>query len=93
MVCKATWWLVMTRPFGETNEPEPPVSKRTEPSRTWSSHSLVGSNWYFSLRYCNGRPSKGHMPSSGGVVGRATRTAMAQSQRETGNNCMKGSLA
>ena len=37
-----TWWLVMTRPFGETNEPEPPELNRTEDSRTWSSHSSVG---------------------------------------------------
>ena len=42
IVVRATWWLVITRPLGDTNEPEPPVSKRTLPRRTWSSQSLVG---------------------------------------------------
>ena len=27
-----TWWLDMTKPSGETKEPEPPLLKRTEES-------------------------------------------------------------
>ena len=34
-----TWWLVKVRPSVETKDPDPPLLKRTDASRTWSSHA------------------------------------------------------
>src|SRR5206468_11530073 len=59
-----TWWFDMTRPYGDTKDPEPPLLKRTEDFCTWSSHSLVSSNPYFSLSCLRGGLLKSHMPSS-----------------------------
>src|SRR5436309_2066906 len=72
---RPTWWLVIIRPSGETKEPEPPSLKRTEASRTRSSHSLPGAKPYFSLSSFNGRLSKVHMPSSAAARAGRARTA------------------
>ena len=50
--CRAsapTWWLVRTRPSAETNEPDPPLLKRTEAFCRWSSHSCSTLKSYFFL--------------------------------------------
>ena len=39
---RTQWWLVITRPSGETKLAEQPPARRTEDSRTWSSHAWVG---------------------------------------------------
>src|SRR5262249_29538973 len=64
-----TWWLVMTRPSGETKEPEPPLLKRTEDFWTCSSQSLEGSKPYLSLRIFRGGLLNSHRPSSAGAGG------------------------
>src|SRR5947209_4311207 len=54
----------MTRPAAETNEPEPPLLKRTAAERRWSIHPLGGSKPYFDFRVFRGRLLKTHIPSS-----------------------------
>ena len=39
---RAQWWLVITRPSGDTKLPEQPRASRTLESRTWSSQALSG---------------------------------------------------
>src|ERR1700722_17317728 len=53
----------MTSPSAETNEPEPPLLKRTDDFCTCSSHLSVGSNLYFSCRYLRGGLLNSNMPS------------------------------
>ncbi len=38
----AQWWLVITRPSGETKLPEQPPARRTEERRASSSHCASG---------------------------------------------------
>ena len=75
-----TWWLVMTRPSGETKLPEPPELNRTLERRTCSSHLSVGSKSYF-LSCARGGLLNNHMPSSprivSGVMNRPRRAAAA----------------
>src|SRR5262249_60436527 len=73
-----TWWLVITRPSAETNEPEPPLLKRTDDFWTCSSHLSVASKLYFSLRYFLGAWLNSHMPSSANAGG-VTSSAAASS--------------
>src|SRR5262249_27593125 len=54
----------MTRPSAETNDPEPPLLKRTDDFWMCSSHLAVGSKSYFSLRIFVGGALNSHMPSS-----------------------------
>src|SRR5205809_1120849 len=54
----------MTRPSAETNEPDPPLLKRTEDFCTCSSHASVTSKPYFSLSCLPGGLLNSHMPSS-----------------------------
>src|SRR5262245_21073447 len=63
MASAPTWWLVITRPSGETNEPDPD-GKRTHDFWTCSSHLSSGTKLCFSLRYLVGGLVKSHMPSS-----------------------------
>src|SRR5437899_1640725 len=80
---RPTWWLVIIRPSAETNEPEPPSLRRTEASRTLSSHSLVGVKPYFSCSSFTGGLSKVHMPSSAAArAGRAKSASRAARRRE-----------
>src|SRR5437867_1588457 len=80
---RPTWWLVIMRPSGETKEPEPPSLKRTEASRTLSSHSLAGVKPYCSCRSFSGGLSKVHMPSSAAArAGRTRAASRAARQRE-----------
>src|ERR1700736_3661471 len=58
----------MTRPSGDTNEPEPPLLKRTDDFCTCSSHLSEGSKPYLSLRTLRGGLLKSHMPSSAGAL-------------------------
>src|SRR5437764_15392158 len=72
----------MTRPSGETNEPEPPLLKRTDDFWTCSSHWSVTSKPYLSLRYLRGGLLNSHMPSSPWTA--ATEAARTRRAR-TGN--------
>src|SRR6516162_4284871 len=54
----------MTRPSAETNDPEPPLLKRTDDFWMCSSHLAVGWKSYFSLRILVGGALNSHMPSS-----------------------------
>src|SRR5229473_277036 len=58
----------MTRPSADTNDPEPPLLKRTEDFCTCSSHWAVGSKSYFSLSSLVGGEVNSHMPSSALVL-------------------------
>src|SRR5882724_3880744 len=62
----AQWWLVMTKPVGDTTLPEQPSVRRTDESRTCSSHSLVGAKPYRCRRRSDGKSSTSHIPSSEG---------------------------
>src|SRR3954464_8827264 len=77
-----TWWLVITSPSGETNEPEPPLLNRTAAERRCSTQPAGGSKPYRSLSAFSGRLSKTHIPSSASTVPpefNAARTASAAS--------------
>src|SRR5215470_17908451 len=69
----ATCWFVMSKPSGETKEPEPPSFKRTEARRRWSSQSCVGSKLYFSFHCLSGGLSNVHIPSSARGTGTKTK--------------------
>src|SRR4051812_45861893 len=56
----------MTRPSAETNEPDPPLLKRTDDFCKCSYHSGGASNWYLSLRSFLGGLLKSQSPSSAG---------------------------
>src|SRR5207237_10452695 len=56
--------FVKVRPSGETNDPEPPLLKRSDDSRTWSSHCWVGAKPYLAWTFCLGKALYSHMPSS-----------------------------
>src|SRR5687768_17502740 len=58
------WWLVNTRPSGETNEPVQPVSSRTTAFWTRPSHSSVSCTPYFLAIVSRGTLLKVHIPSS-----------------------------
>src|SRR5439155_23539903 len=58
------WWLVITRPSGETKLPEHPPASRTEASRASCSHSASGENPYFWRTFFAGKLSSVHIPSS-----------------------------
>src|SRR5262245_15909152 len=77
---RPTWWLVIIRPSGETNEPEPPSLNRTEASRTLSSHAGVGVKPYTSFNRPSGGLSNVHIPSS--ATTGATRTSGSTKERE-----------
>src|SRR5579862_5257632 len=61
-------------PSAETKEPEPPLLKRTEDRRVWSSHSLVRSKPYLDLTRAVGGKLKSHMPSSAAAATAKERT-------------------
>src|SRR4051794_38096869 len=56
----------MTRPSAETNEPEPPVLKRTDDFCRWSYHDCGASKPYFFFRCSLGGLLKSQRPSSAG---------------------------
>src|SRR5437588_308086 len=58
------WWLVTTRPSGETKEPEPPLLKRTDAFWTCSNQPLGGAKPYLSLSNLRGGRLGNHIPSS-----------------------------
>src|SRR5712691_10368555 len=60
----AQWWLVITNPSGETNEPEQPPASRTEESCASESHFPSGPKPYFFATFALGKLSNVHMPSS-----------------------------
>ena len=77
----ATWWLVTSKPSGETNPPDPPLLSRTEASIARFTHSSVRSKPYFSLSCCLGGLLSNHIPSSETAViadPPTTRTATAR---------------
>src|SRR5438876_4839151 len=60
----AQWWLVITRPSGDTNDPEQPPASRTEESCASPSHFDSGLKPYFFATFALGKLSNVHMPSS-----------------------------
>src|SRR5262245_52388169 len=78
-----TWWLVRTSPLSETNEPEPPLLKRTDASRTWSSHAWSGAQPYFCLSCLTGTLLYGHIPPS--ATADAARASTDTSTRHSGS--------
>src|SRR5262245_20123399 len=62
------WWLVTISPSGETNEPDPPLLKRTDAFWARASQSGVRSKPYLALRWSRGGSLTSHMPSSAGAV-------------------------
>ena len=60
----AQWWLVITRPSGDTNDPEQPPASRTEESCASPSHFASGLKPYFFATFALGKLSNVHMPSS-----------------------------
>src|SRR4051812_24559474 len=60
----AQWWLVITRPFGDTMLAEHPPARRTDDERTCASHSLVGPKPCKAARRSEGKSLSSHMPSS-----------------------------
>ena len=60
----AQWWLVSTRPSGETKLAEQPWASRADDSRTWSSHFWSTLTPYFCLTLSAGKLLNVHMPSS-----------------------------
>src|SRR5438045_9775651 len=72
----AQWWLVITRPSGETNEPEQPPASRTEESCASFSHFASGLKPYFFATFALGKLSNVHIPSSACAArGNAAATA------------------
>src|ERR1043165_1923073 len=77
---RPTWWLVITRPFAETIEPEPPVEKRTLDFCTCSSQASLVSHPYFFFSSSLGGLCTSHMPSAkAGALD--TSAAMASNAR------------
>src|SRR5438874_1703317 len=60
----AQWWFVITRPSGDTNDPEHPPASRTEESCASASHFESGENSYFFATLALGKLSYVHIPSS-----------------------------
>src|SRR5258707_611850 len=60
----AQWWLVMTKPFGDTKLPEHPPASRTADNRTWSSQSVEGPTPSRFFRRSEGTSFGSHIPSS-----------------------------
>src|SRR5713226_4991799 len=60
----AQWWLVITSPSGETNEPEQPPASRTEESCASESHFASGLKPCFFGTFALGKLSNVHIPSS-----------------------------
>src|SRR6266536_438333 len=58
------WWLVATRPSGETKPPEPPLLKRTDARMARFSQASSRSNLYFVLSSSRGGRLSSHIPSS-----------------------------
>ena len=58
------WWLVITRPLGDTKLPEQPPASRTDERRTWSSQAWSGLKPYFCATRSDGNWLSSHMPSS-----------------------------
>src|ERR1700722_5591258 len=82
----------MTRPFGDTNEPEPPLLKRTDDFITWLYQSGPRSKPYFSLSCRFGGLLKSHMPSSGrtdGVMNKVPAKATVPTVASRANRIMR----
>src|SRR5438128_4492993 len=60
----AQWWLVITRPSGDTNDPEQPPASLTEESCASPSHFDSGLKPYFFATFALGKLSNVHLPSS-----------------------------
>ena len=71
----AQWWLVITNPSGETNEPEQPPASRTEESCASESHFGSGLKPYFFATLALGKLSNVHMPSSARAAARGRAAA------------------
>src|SRR5579872_1624463 len=76
-----TCWLVITRPCGETNDPDPPLSKRTEAFCRCSSQPGVTSKWYLLFSSAAGGLLNNHMPSSALTVAQNASRAHATPSR------------
>src|SRR3954452_5144922 len=76
-----TWWLVITRPSAETNEPEPPLLNRTADDRRCSIHPGVGAKPYLSWSCLSGRLLKTHIPSSAHTIPVPPRAMAAKMAR------------
>src|ERR1051326_3807054 len=82
----------MTRPSGETNEPEPPLLKRTDDFMTWSYQALSFSKLYFSLSCLTGGLLNSHIPSSDcevGIMNRVPVTATAPAMARRARRLMR----
>src|SRR5437764_1090960 len=86
---RPTWWLVITRPSAEMNEPEPPVLKRTDDLCKWSSHLSVASKPYFFLSSSLGGLLKSQRPSSAGRVLVCINVVTNESERSQNNRFMR----
>src|SRR5688572_25115308 len=76
----------MTRPSAETNEPDPPLLKRTDDFMRCSSHGSLRSKPYFVLSCSRGGAEYSHMPSSarvevGNIAATPTNAARASVER------------
>src|SRR4051794_26997147 len=71
----------MTSPSAETNEPEPPLLKRTADDRKCSTQPTGGSKPCACFRCFRGRLLKTHIPSSAWAVRPAPRNAVAANGR------------
>src|SRR5262249_28043182 len=69
MASLATWWFVMIRPLGDTNEPDPPLLKRMDDFCTCSSQAADGSKLCLSCNSLRGGLVNSHMPSSAEAFG------------------------
>src|SRR5262245_1833908 len=63
---EATCWLVITSPRGETNDPEPPLLKRSDARRTLSSQPSLSFKPRFFSSCARGTMLNGQQPSSAG---------------------------
>src|SRR5687768_8087845 len=82
MASAPTWWLDMTSPSFDTNDPEPPLLNRTDDFWMCSSQASVGSKPYFSFSNLRGGSLKSHMPSSASIIGVLNMRSAAASDRE-----------
>src|SRR5690349_1204801 len=77
----AQWWLVITRPSGETKPPEHPPASRTEESCASLSHCASGENLYFCCTFFEGKLSYVHIPSSARAASAQTSRAGSRANR------------
>src|SRR6267154_879741 len=89
----AQWWLVITRPSGETNEPEQPPASRTEESCASVSHFASGLNPYFFATFALGKLSNVHMPSSACAASNKAANGFMWAPRRDGGTSLRRARA